>query len=135
MRLLLDTHVFLWAVTGSRELKPTARAYLSAADAVYVSAASIWEIAIKSRLGKIEGDPEALAELIEPSGFIELAVSARHAAAVARLPLHHSDPFDRLLLAQAFTEPLRLVTVDRTLTAYGGAVELLGVWRGRGQIV
>jgi PIN domain nuclease of toxin-antitoxin system len=90
-----------------------------------VSAASIWEIAIKSRLGKIEGDAEAFAAAIETSGFHALAVTARHAAAVAKLPLHHGDPFDRLLLAQAFTEPLRFVTADRALATYGGAVEVL----------
>jgi PIN domain nuclease of toxin-antitoxin system len=125
MRLLLDTHVFLWAVTGSRQLKSKARAMLASAEAVYVSAASIWEIAIKSRLGKIEGDPQALAAAIEASGFQELKVSALHAAGVAKLPLHHTDPFDRLLLAQAFVEPLRLVTADRGLAIYGGAVEVL----------
>jgi PIN domain nuclease of toxin-antitoxin system len=129
MRLLLDTHVFLWSVMASRQLKPAARAYLSAAEAVYVSAASIWEIAIKARLGKIEGNPEVLAGMIVASGFLELPVSARHAAAVAKLPLHHADPFDRLLLAQAFSEPLRLVTADRSLAPYGGAVELLEVGR------
>jgi len=125
MRLLLDTHVFLWSVTGHRQLKPAVRDYLTSAQAVYVSAASIWEIAIKSLLGKIEGNPENLAAAIEATGFVELAVTARHAAAVTRLPPHHSDPFDRLLLAQAFTEPLRLVTADRTLAAYGGAVEFI----------
>jgi PIN domain nuclease of toxin-antitoxin system len=125
MRLLLDTHIFLWSVTASRQLKAEMRAYLASADAVYVSAASIWEIAIKSRLGKIDGDAVALAAAIQGSGFQELPVSAIHAAAVAKLPMHHTDPFDRLLLAQAFTEPLRLVTADRALAAYGGAVEVL----------
>ena len=125
MRLLLDTHVFLWSVTASRQLKAEARAYLASAEAVYVSAASIWEIAIKSQLGKIDGDPEALAVAIEASGFQELPITAAHAAAVAKLPMQHTDPFDRLLLAQAFREPLRLVTADRALAAYGGAVEVL----------
>ncbi len=125
MRLLLDTHVFIWSVMANRQLKSDARAYLASAQAVYVSAASIWEIAIKAQLGKIEGDAQAFAAAIETSGFEELAVTAAHAAAVARLPLHHRDPFDRLLLAQAFSEPLRLVTADRALAAYGGAVELL----------
>ena len=82
-------------------------------------------LAIKSRLGKIDADPAALAEAIDASGFQELPVSARHAAAVATLPLHHSDPFDRLLLAQAFSEPLRLLTADRALAAYGGGVEVV----------
>jgi PIN domain nuclease of toxin-antitoxin system len=125
LRLLLDTHVFLWAVSANRRLKPAMRDYLSQADAVYVSAASIWEIAIKSRLSKIDADPVALADAIDGSGFQELPVTARHAAAVAALPLHHTDPFDRLLLAQAFAEPLRLVTADKTLNAYGGGIEVI----------
>jgi PIN domain nuclease of toxin-antitoxin system len=125
MRLLLDTHVFLWAVTANKRLKPSTREFLSQADVVYVSAASLWEIAIKSRLGKIEADAAFLVDAIESSGFQELPVTARHAAAVAKLPPHHSDPFDRLLLAQAFLEPLRFVTADPALTAYGGAIELL----------
>jgi PIN domain nuclease of toxin-antitoxin system len=106
-------------------LKSSTREFLSRADAVYVSAASIWEIAIKTRIGKIEADAALLVEAIESSGFRELPVRADHAAAVAKLPLHHSDPFDRLLLAQAFLEPLRLVTADSVLAAYGGAIELL----------
>ena len=125
MRLLLDTHIFIWSVTGDRQLKRATRVYLSAAEAVFVSAASIWEIAIKARLGKIEGDPEELAAAIEASGFQELPVTTRHAAAVSKLPLHHNDPFDRLLLAQAFSEPLRLLTADRVLAEYGGAVEVI----------
>jgi|SRR5579863_816530 PIN domain nuclease of toxin-antitoxin system len=125
MRLLLDTHVFIWSVTASRHLSAAARRYLASAQAIYVSAASIWEIAIKSRLGKIDGDVQAFADAIEPSGFLALSVSPAHAAAVARLPLHHADPFDRLLIAQAFAEPLRLVTADQALAVYGGAVELI----------
>ena len=125
MRLLLDTHIFLWAVTGSKRLHTTARKQISAAEAVFVSAASLWEIAIKSRLGKIDGDVEALAAAIEDSGFQELAVSVRHAVAVAKLPLRLTDPFDRLLIAQAFSEPLRLLTADRELSAYGGAISVI----------
>ena len=125
MRLLLDTHVFIWSVTGDRRLTAARRAYVSAAEVVFVSAASIWEIAIKSRLGKIQGDPDELTAAIDLSGFQELPVAARHAAAVAKLPFHHSDPFDRLLLAQAFSEPLRLLSADRVLAEYGGAVEVI----------
>jgi PIN domain nuclease of toxin-antitoxin system len=125
VRLLIDTQVFIWSVTASRQLKLRTREYLAGAEVVYVSSASIWEIAIKSRLGKIEGDAEEFATAIGASGFLELPVTARHAAAVAKLPLYHADPFDRLLLAQAFTEPLRFVTADRVLAAYGGAVEIL----------
>ena len=125
MRLLLDTHVFLWSVTGSSRLTRAVRTQIEDAEATFVSAASIWEIAIKSRLGKIDGDPAALAAAIGASGFRELPVSALHAATVATLPLHHHDPFDRLLLAQAFSEPLRLLTADAALLAYGGSVELI----------
>ena len=125
MRLLLDTHVFIWAVTASPQLKARTRDLLTSADAVYVSAASIWEIAIKSRLGKIEGEVGGFVDAIAASGFLELPVTARHAAAVADLPLHHTDPFDRLLLAQALMEPLRLVTADAVLAQYGGAIELV----------
>lgn len=123
MRVLLDTHVFLWAVGGSRKLRADARSRIRAAEAVFVSAASLWEIAIKAKLGKLDADPEELAGAIEGSGFIELPVRAVHAARLPRLPSHHQDPFDRLLLAQAMTEPLILLTADRNLSAYGEWVE------------
>lgn len=125
MRLLLDTHVFLWVVTDNRKLKAAARKAIAAADAVYVSAASIWEIAIKVRLGKIDADPQQLADAIEPSGFFQLPVNAHHAAHVATLPEHHHDPFDRLLVAQALTEPLVLLTADAALSRYGELVQLV----------
>lgn len=125
MRLLLDTHIFLWVVTDSRRLRAAARKAIASAEAVHVSAASIWEIAIKVRLGKIDGDPRQLAEAIEPSGFLELPVTATHAARVAQLPDHHNDPFDRLLVAQALTEPLVLLTADAQLVRYGELVQLV----------
>ena len=125
MRLLLDTHIFLWAVAGSRLLKPAVRRMIESADEVHVSAASIWEIAIKARLGKIDADPDELTAAIDASGFVQLPVSAAHAAGVARLPLHHNDPFDRLLIAQALAEPLRLLTVDAALARYSELVVLV----------
>ena len=125
MRLLLDTHIFLWAVAGSPLLKPAVRRLLESADEVYVSAASVWEIAIKARLGKIDADPRELAAAIDASGFLELPVSAAHAAGVASLELHHNDPFDRLLIAQALAEPLKLVTVDDVLAKYSDVVLLV----------
>ena len=124
MRLLLDTHVFLWVVAGSRLLKRAPRARIEAADQVFVSAASIWEIAIKVRLGKLTADPGALVAAISDSGFAQLPVSASHAARVAALPLHHTDPFDRLLIAQALSEPLQLLTADRGLAQYSDLVVL-----------
>lgn len=125
MRLLLDTHIYLWAVAGSPRLGPPVRRLIEGADEVYVSAASIWEVAIKARLGKLEADPHALAAAIEPSGFTELPVRASHAAGVGALDRHHDDPFDRLLLAQALAEPLRLVTADAALARYSDIVLLV----------
>lgn len=125
MRLLLDTRVFLWAVAGSPSLKPAVRRLIESADEVYVSAASIWEIAIKAGLGKIRADPVKLAAAIETSGFVELSVSATHAAGVARLELHHNDPFDRLLIAQALAEPMKLITVYAVLARYSNIVMLV----------
>ncbi len=122
MRLLLDTHIFLWVVTGNSALKSPARRIIEGAEQVYVSAASIWEIAVKSRLGKIDADASGLVEAIEASGLLELPVRAVHAAGVAKLPLHHTDPFDRLLIAQAISEPLRLLTADAMLARYSDLV-------------
>ncbi len=125
MRFLLDTHIFLWAVQGNASLKPRVRRMMEAAEQVYVSAASIWEIAIKARLGKIEASAVDLVGAIEASGFLELPVRAVHAIRVADLPLHHTDPFDRLLVSQAMVEPLRLLTVDTVLCQYGDLVALV----------
>ena len=122
MRLLLDTHIFLWAVTNDACLKTPARRIMEAADQVYVSAVSIWEIAIKARLGKIHAQPDELVQAIESSGFVELPVRALHAAGVASLPLHHADPFGRLLIAQALSEPLKLLTADPRLSQYSDLV-------------
>ena len=124
MRLLLDTHIFIWAVIGSTSLSAQARRTIENAEAVFVSAASIWEIAIKARLGKIKADPNALVAAIDQSGFLDLPVSVLHAAGVARLPALHNDPFDRLLIAQAMLEPLRFLTADASLRPYTDLVTL-----------
>jgi PIN domain nuclease of toxin-antitoxin system len=125
VRILLDTHVFLWAVAGAASLKRAARKTIEDADVVFVSAASIWEVAIKASLGRIDADPDLLAAAIATSGFVELPVTSVHAAAVARLPKHHGDPFDRLLVAQAITEPLHLLTADRVLLKYSDLVRMV----------
>jgi len=125
MRLLLDTHIFLWAVQGNASLKPRVRRMMEAAEQIYVSAASIWEIAIKARLGKIEASAVDLVDAIEASGFLELPVRALHVVRVADLPLHHTDPFDRLLVSQAMAEPLRLLTIDTVLCQYSDLVTLV----------
>jgi PIN domain nuclease of toxin-antitoxin system len=122
MRLLLETHIFLWVVSDGSRLTAEVRRILDGATAVYVSSASIWEIAIKTQLGKLRVDPDKMMNAIEESGFQELPVLSRHAVGVAKLPLHHGDPFDRLLVAQAISEPMRLVTSDVQLTVYSELV-------------
>lgn len=122
MRLLLDTHIFYWSFYERGRLSRKALKLIAGAEAIFVSSASIWEIAIKVRLGKIKADPLELIEQIEASGFQELPVFSRHAALVADLPMHHTDPFDRLLIAQALSEPLHLVTVDAQLKPYSDLV-------------
>ncbi|MEI2737034.1 MAG: type II toxin-antitoxin system VapC family toxin [Rhodoblastus sp.] len=123
MRLLLDTHIAIWSLTDPDMLSSRVRALLSDPDNdVYISAASIWEIAIKHALGKRAGAPpfgaqEAIGVFSEV-GYDFLAVSPDHAAAVETLPMHHADPFDRLLVAQALIEPMRLVTADPMVARY-----------------
>lgn len=121
MRLLLDTHLLLWALASPRRLGARTRE-LVMNEEVFVSAASIWEIGIKSAIGKLHADPAEVLAALEPAGFRELAVTGTHAAGVARLPVHHRDPFDRLLVAQAVAEPMRLLTNDSALAAYGDVV-------------
>lgn len=118
MRLLLDTHVFLWSVADSPELPKKAKEAIRDADEVFVSAASLWEIAIKVGLGKLKANPQDLVRAISGSGFTELPITALHAAQVETLPEHHKDPFDRLLVAQALTEPMHLLTADAQLKVY-----------------
>ena len=125
MRLLLDTHVYLWFLADSPKLSKTARARIADADTVYVSAVSIWEAAIKIGIGTLSANPDGLLAGIEASGFVELPVLARHAAGISALPNHHRDPFDRLLVAQAICEPLRLLTADKALTKYTELAEVV----------
>jgi PIN domain nuclease of toxin-antitoxin system len=122
MRLLLDTHIFLWIADDSARLKPKVRELVNSASAVYLSSATIWEAAIKARIGKMVVDPDELLLEIDRCGFQELPVLGRHAAGVARLPLIHNDPFDRLLVAQAISESMRLLTADTKLAAYSELV-------------
>lgn len=125
MRLLLDTHVLLWALALDPRLGPRARVAIeSEAEAVHVSMASIWEVAIKSGIGKLDADPAEIAGAIEASGFVMLPIRLPHLLAVHKLPQRegHRDPFDRLLVAQAREEGLTLVSRDARLSGYGVAV-------------
>jgi PIN domain nuclease of toxin-antitoxin system len=118
--LLLDTHVLIWWDEG-RRLAPAPRRAIEEADAVYVSAATAWEVAIKIGLGRLR-PTRTVEEATRESGFVELPVTFRHAERVAALPAHHRDPFDRLLVAQAEVEELTLVTRDPVFARYPVAV-------------
>ncbi|KRF34778.1 type II toxin-antitoxin system VapC family toxin [Nocardioides sp. Soil805] len=112
--MLLDTQSVLWLLQGSDRLGPVAHTAIAAAPAGHVSTASLWEIAIKRRLGKLE-TPDDLPDLIERSGLQWLPVTARHTWATQDVELPHRDPFDRMLVAQATIDRLTLVTADRVI--------------------
>jgi PIN domain nuclease of toxin-antitoxin system len=119
LRLLLDTHVLLWWLRDDRRLKNRERRAIADPDAiVHVSAATVWEIAIKKSLGRLSVDDEALEGEMDAGAMVELPVRWRHARAVAALPRHHEDPFDRLLLAQAQIEALVVVSYDAVFRQY-----------------
>ena len=118
-RLLLDTHALLWWLTDDPALSTPARdALADPGNELLVSAASIWEVAIKRSLGKLTA-PDDLPDRIADQGFSWLAVSAAHAWQVRELPAHHRDPFDRLLIAQALIEGVAIITTDARFNEYG----------------
>jgi PIN domain nuclease of toxin-antitoxin system len=123
VRYLLDTQIFLWAWEGNRRLKADVRK-LIAAGTSFVSVVSAWETAIKVSIGKLtfQGSFE---RAVDESGFEKLGLSFRHTEATSALPFHHRDPFDRLLLAQAVTEGMILLTADSMLSAYGVSIRLI----------
>lgn len=125
MDLLLDTHVFIWWDMRDRRLDHAARdAIEDVRNRIIISAASIWEISIKRTIGKLAFRHDTLGAL-DRNGFEALSITPSHADAAGSLPLYHTDPFDRLLVAQARAEGLVLVTQDRHLLAYG--VPVLGI--------
>ncbi len=130
MKILLDTHVLLWAAgaSGPGQLPRAAEALISDQDNVICfSAASIWEVAIKAGLGRedFRADAGVLRRGLLDNGYVELPITAAHAAAVAHLPSIHKDPFDRMLIAQATVEGLVLVTADAVLASYPGPVQIV----------
>ncbi|MBA2369165.1 MAG: type II toxin-antitoxin system VapC family toxin [Candidatus Protochlamydia sp.] len=125
MRLLLDTHVFLWCIKDNRRLNKSARSKILDASVVYVSSASIWEASIKIKIKKLDANIDQMIDAIAESGFLELPITARHAAAVNQLADIHRDPFDRILISQAIFEPLTLLTADAILKKYSSLVELV----------
>ena len=135
MSCLLDTHILLWAAADSPRLPAEARSRIENRDSeVWFSAVSIWEVAIKRSRGRddFDVDPSVLLRGLRENGYREVAVTARHAAAVDALPRIHSDPFDRLLVVQAQLEALTLLTADRTLGRYQGSIELVSPQGRRG---
>jgi PIN domain nuclease of toxin-antitoxin system len=125
LRLLLDTHVLIWALIEPKRLSAAFQALLENPDhEVLFSAASVWEMSIKAALGRADFQvaPATIVEAAQATGFIELPVCAAAALKVAALPHHHRDPFDRLLVAQAMTEPAALYTADVQLCAYSELV-------------
>lgn len=129
MVVLLDTHILLWALGAPQRLPQAVVTLIESPETtVYFSAASIWEIAIKTALGKTDFhySPEDIAQAARNTGFAELSVSAAHGAKVAHLPQHHRDPFDRLLIAQAMLMPAQLLTADATLVPYSELVRFIG---------
>ena len=131
MRLLLDTHIAVWAVAKTARLSPEARDFIAdPLNSIFVSVVSIWEITIKHAL--IRGVPNDMIlsghlalDNFRAAGFEILSVTAEHAVAVAKLPPLHKDPFDRMLLAQANVETLQLLTRDAAVARYGGLVMLV----------
>ena len=127
MKFLLDSHALIWALSDPERLPEPVRALIEdPAHEIFVSAASAWEIAIKVGLGKIEFPLKALSAVLADTGFIELPVQFRHAVLVADLPLHHRDPFDRILVAQAIAEQLTLLSRDPLLRPYPVPI----LWQG-----
>lgn len=125
MNLLLDTHVALWAITDSPKLSKKAREMIeSPKSVVWLSAATVWEIAIKHSLGR--GDMPVSGQdamrYFRESGYRFLPVEPEHAAAIEDLPAHHRDPFDRILIAQALVEPMRLLTHDPVVARYSDTI-------------
>lgn len=119
MMLLLDTHVFLWWLDDPRLLSEDARAAIAdGKNSVYVSAAVVWEIAIKRALGKLDA-PDDLEAVLEANRFLPLPITVPHALTVETLPPHHRDPFDRMLIAQARHEGFTFVSRDRHVSPYG----------------
>lgn len=118
-RILLDTHTLIWWLSGDQQLGPISRGYIEDADnTIYVSAATTWEMSIKRQLGKLK-TPKDIDSILENEGFSKLPISIFHSEQAGDLPLHHKDPFDRMLIAQAQAEGLQIITKDEHFPAYG----------------
>jgi PIN domain nuclease of toxin-antitoxin system len=117
VNLLLDTHAVIWFLEGSAELRSETRAAIESAERVYVSSATIWEMAIKVARGRLEA-PSDFPDRLLDLGMLQLALEWEHARVAGGLPMHHRDPFDRMLVAQAMVERLTIVTRDEEIARY-----------------
>ena len=124
LKILLDTNIVLWTAVTSKRLSREAKRIIERAESVHVSSVSIWEIGTKVALGKLEVDVDELLRTLNDRSFEQLPVTWEHARVFSWLPVHHRDPFDRMLVAQAMSEPLILLTHDETLSAYGDIVRV-----------
>lgn len=125
MKLLLDTHLLLWAAEDAKQLPKAARILIEdLGNDLLFSAASLWEIAIKRGLGRedFQVDPRLLRRALFDNGYTELSITSDHVITIDQLPAHHKDPFDRLLVAQALIEGITLLTSDAHLTSYPGHI-------------
>lgn len=118
MRVLLDTHILLWALNDDPRLSSKALRLIENAADVYVSAATFWEMAIKVSMGKLDVDLDEIRDHCLESGFIQLPITSEHAIAVKELEPHHKEPFDRLIVATAISEPMKLLTSDPQVAHY-----------------
>lgn len=125
MEILLDTHTYIWCLENDKKLTNQSRQYILDANLVYVSMISVWEMAIKVKLGMLKVDIQHVISEIESCGFKTLPLQYEHILQLAHLPMHHRDPFDRMLIAQAMCKPLQFLTADARLTQYSNLVTLI----------
>jgi PIN domain nuclease of toxin-antitoxin system len=118
MKLLLDTHILLWWLSEASRLSPTEIDLITDSDNfIFVSAATAWEIAVKKMIGKLEA-PDDLPAALAVNNFLELPITIEHSQKLYKLPLHHNDPFDRIMIAQAISEDLTFMTRDAKIALY-----------------
>jgi PIN domain nuclease of toxin-antitoxin system len=126
MKLLLDTHILIWWLDDDSKLTNEARQIIQNPDNdIFISHVSLWEIQIKSMSGKLKADVETIIQQLPENGFQQLAMHPNHILALAKLPPHHQDPFDRILIAQALSEPLHLLTHDKVVAQYNESIMLI----------
>ena len=126
MKLLLDTHILLWWLGDDKKLSENGRQFIQNPDNdIFVSHVSLWEIQIKTMAGKLNADLETIIQQLPDNNFQQLAIHSNHILTLAKLPSHHQDPFDRMLISQALSEPLHLITHDKNISLYSESIILV----------